>query len=325
MQFTDDIRIYDFEFNLIQQTNTYNSASWSLKYNDAGTFEGHFPISVDIVPLIMGNDYLVIAQGENAAIITGRQAGTDFAVFGRTCSWILSRRVTPDFDQLTGTAETLTRGFVQTAFADVENFVLGPEFGLTKELKFWRNTYNPTLDVVTDCLAEDGAGHRVVFDTKNKQWVYQVYKGQELPLIISEANKNAYDTEITDDCLDFYTGGWYEQKSETQEGETDGGSTWIYIPGVSEKTGIYRWECTLSGSNESEAKSSLRTKRRKNETAVKSRDLILGRDYGLGDIVRVQIQKGQYQTTVKKRITGVNIRYEQGGTGQQPVFSDLEG
>lgn len=325
MQFVDDIRIYDFGFNILAQTNRFTSTSWAVKYNAVGTLEAHFPLTGDVVPLIMSNNYLVITQGNNAAIITGRQAGADFAVFGRTCNWLLSKRVTPDFDQLTGTVEALTRGFVQTAFADVDNFVLGDQIGLTNTINFWRNTYNPTLDVVSDCLANDGAGHRVVFDPARQQWIYEVQKGVELPLIISEANKNVCDTEITDDCLDYCTGGWYEQQTEAAEGETAPEPQWVYLPGDTSKTGIYRWECTLSGGNESEAKSSLQAKKRNSQTSVKSNSLLCGKDYNLGDIVRVQIQKGQYQTTVKKRITGVNIRYAQGNTGEQPAFEDLEG
>lgn len=321
----NDLRFYDFEFNLLLQTNKFTSASWKIAYNDIGTFEGHFALSSDVLPLVMQNKYLVVKQGDCAAIITCKQAGTDFAVFGRTCNWLLGKRITPDFDQLTGTVEQLTRGFVETAFADVDNFVLGTEIGLVNEINFWRNTYNPTIDVVKECLANDGAGHAVVFDTQNKQWVYTVLKGQELPLIISESNKNAYDTEITEDCLDYCTGGWYEKQEEAAEGEETPEPVWTQITNDETKTGIYRWECVLSGSNESEAKSNLAEQKWNNETSVKSRNLICGRDYNLGDIVRVQIQKGQYRTTVKKRITGVNIRYAQGSTGEQPVFEDLEG
>ena len=58
----EDIRVYDFEFHLLHIEHNFISANWSLKYNNIGTFEGHFPLKSGIVPVIMNNRYLVIIQ-----------------------------------------------------------------------------------------------------------------------------------------------------------------------------------------------------------------------------------------------------------------------
>lgn len=314
-----DIWVYTWEFELLHIEPRYISANWTIHYNGIGTFEGRFGLDSEIVPIVMQNKYLVVKQGTKTAIVTGTIINNDLAVFGRTCNWLLTRRTTPNFKSINGNVQTLTRNIVSTAFSDVSNFNLGEIISWqTKTIDFWRNTYNPTADVVKECLDNDGAGHEVVFDTLNKQWIYRVMHGNELPLIVSEANKNAYDTQINEDILDFYTAGYYEKQPEDTEAESE----WIYISG--EKTGIYKWECRLNGGNLSEARTDLNNKKAVSETSLKSYNLKFGIDYELGDIVRVQIQKGQYRTTVKKRITGVNIWYEQASTGEQPIFEDLE-
>lgn len=337
----EDIRVYDFEFNLLLVIGKYKSIHWEIYYNKIGTVELHLGLESPIIPILMSNPYLVIKQGvKKTAVITGKIVDTEVTVFGRTCNWLLSRRTTPDFDQLTGTVENLTRGFVETAFSDVNNFVPGELVGLTKTINFWRNTRNPTSDVVRECLENNGAGHEVVFDTKNKQWIYQVLMGKALPLILSEANKNAYDTQITGDCLDYYSCGWYEKQLEIDEETEEPQTEWVYLEGDTDKTGIdqpwidqtgiYRWEAVLSGGNQSEAKSSLTTKKKNHELSLKSRNIQWGTDYNIGDIVRVQITKGSYRATEKRRIAGVSVWREKGvdgngmDYGEMPILEELE-
>lgn len=314
-----DIRIYDFEFNLLHIENRFTSSNWRVMYNDVGTFETHFDLDNDVVPIILGNKYLVAVQGNQAAIITGKLAINDLTVFGRTCNWILSRRVTPDFTK-NDTAEVIARELVTDAFSDVANFTLGDLAGFSTPINFWRNTYNPTHEVIRDCMLNDNGGHEVTFDTVNKQWVFRCLKGVELPLIISEDNRNAYDTEYSEDMLNHYTAGWYETHPEIDDGEivTD----WIYLPGDTSKTGIYRWETRLTGETESEANSDLKNKRYEEKVLAKLYNLKYGTDYNLGDTVRIQVKKGAFKTTVQRRITGVNLWYEHNNIGEQPIFEE---
>ena len=83
-----DIRVYDFEFNLLHIENRYISSNFDLMYNDVGSTEYHFPIQSDILPVIMENDYLVLIQGDKQSIVTGKKITSDLAVIGRTCNWI---------------------------------------------------------------------------------------------------------------------------------------------------------------------------------------------------------------------------------------------
>ena len=204
----------------------------------------------------------------------------------------------------------------------MDNFVLGPVCGLESYEEFWRNTTNSTFDVVRDCLARQDAGHRVLFDTANKQWVFEVYQGTKRQTVISEANRNAYDTQYTENLADYYTSGYYEFTPESEEGQEPPSSEWLYLSG--DKTGIYKWDAVLSGSTESEAKSDLQSRRWEKEITASLRNMEFGKDYQLGDQLRIQLQAGRFQKTFEKEITGVNFYAQDNEIGEKPIFNEEE-
>ena len=69
----------------------------------------------------------------------------------------------------------------------------------------------PLIELVTDALEQGGGGHEMFFDVKNKLWRFRLFKGKNLPLVLSESNRNCYDTVYTADMQNHYSGGWYEQ------------------------------------------------------------------------------------------------------------------
>lgn len=320
-----DIRFYDFEFNLLYIENEIISASWYLKYNGIGTFEGHFPMNSRKVKAILENEYIVLVQGDLQAIVTGKRiSGNELIIYGRTVNWLLSKRVTPNFStyklDIGTNAEDIARWVVSNAFSDVDNFVLADKTGLTYEKHFWRNVYNPTSEVIKDCLDNAGAGHMLVFDRKNKQWVFRIFTGTEKPLVISTGNKNAYAVTYNEDLQDYISEGWYEKTIAVDENSE---AVWELVSGENEKTGIYRWEGVLSAGSQSEAVSSLKNRQWKRDSEVSSTTLKYGRDYGLGDIVRVQYEFGGYKADNKRKIVGVKIWDESGNSGEMPVFGDV--
>lgn len=320
-----DIRFYDFEFNLLWTEHEIISTDWYIKYNGIGTFEGHFALNGTKAKKVFGNEYIVAVQGDFQAIITAKQIrGNELILYGRTVNWLLSKRVTPNFStyrlDIGINAEDIARWAVGEAFSDVENFVIADKVGLECEKHFWRNVYNLTSDVVSDCLDNADAGHELRFDRDTKTWVFRIYKGSELPLVISAENKNVYSVEYSEDIQNYCSQGWYEKIVSGDDGEE---SVWQKITSDAEKSGIYRWEGVLSGNSESEAQSSLKGKRYKKDCEAACSDLRCGRDYGLGDVVRVQFAFGEYKVSEKKRIVGVKVWSENNNCGEMPVFADV--
>ena len=113
--------------------------------------------------------------------------------------------------------------------------------------------------------------------------------------------------------MDFATCGKYDKK-------TDDGYVSTALLGDTDKKGIYRWEAKLTGSTETEAQLSLNKLCEKNKISMSVNDVFWGRDYALGDVVSLQIIKGDYRKTVKRRMLGVEISVEEGVYKEQPIF-----
>lgn len=214
-----DIRIYDFEFNLLHIEHNIISSNWSLKFNGVGTFEAHFSPLSDIVEAVITRPYLVAVQGEYQAVITGKQLGGDFVLFGRTVNWLLSKRVTPPFRvedlEIDDNTASIAFWVVSQAFADTPEFVLESISPLlNKPQNTWRRINHATHEVLEDLLATEGAGYSLLFDIPNKKWRFFVNTEKHTELVVSESNKNAYDTSYTEDIQRLATGGFYDLEPE---------------------------------------------------------------------------------------------------------------
>lgn len=305
------LRLYDFEFNLLEVENNVINAKWIVYYNGIGTFQAHLPITSKLVKIVTENRYMVAVQGKFSAIIVGKELEDELVLYGRTCNWLLTKRISPGFDAITAYPGAYAAQIALDAFSDTENFVMGdcPDSEETRLES--REGY--TADTVSDCLALGNLGYEVVFDIKNKKWVFNVLKGSENDLILSEGHKNAYETKCTFDIIDLATCGVFTEN-------TDEGPVTKTVTKDPEMTGIYRWEARLGTGSETEAKAALSKLSENNEITLNVRNLTFGKDYCLGDTVRVQIIKGDYRSTEKKVIKGVEMRMEQGVYLEKPVF-----
>lgn len=303
--------VYDFEFNLLCVETGIISSRWVVYYNDVGTFEAHFPITSDLTRIVSENRYLVVKQHGLSAIIVGKELGDELILYGRTCNWLLSKRITPKTALATVYSGEKAGKMVKTAFSDVDNFtVLDASDG---ERVSFECRQMETLDAVRYCLKLSNLGHQLSFNAETGNWEFSVLAGKESELILSEAHRNAYNTKISSDILELATCGVYDKK-------TSDGYTATKITKDSEKTGIYKWEAMLSGEIESEARASLEKLAEKNEISMTTNDIVWKRDYALGDVIRLQIIKGAYRTTEKKRVLGVEITTRQAEYSEKPIF-----
>ena len=370
----NDIRIYDFEFNLLHIEPDVMSAYWILLYNDIGTFEGTFPLSSDICDVIMKNKYLFLVQGDFQAIITAYMADTKLTVYGKTVNWILSRRTCPVFNTETlYSTEEINPGNVMVKlasqiFSDVENFDFINSTDIVTSESYSKDARTPFSDVLKEYLNQFNLGHKVWLDIPNKKWVFEVYPGKILPGIFSEGNRNLTDVTISDDAQEFFPSGWYNRELEdlgewnaatslptvtsenygkyysiTNENEsssrypngsylvcTDVSGAWRVcseLPILEEKiegtlSGIYNWDTFLSGATLAEAKAELLEKKWSHDLKALASRLKYQTDYSLGDIVRIQAQKGTYAESTEKTIVGVDVWWESGNTGEKIKFRE---
>lgn len=316
-----DIRFYTPELELIHIEHRYISANWTLYYNKVGTAEIHLNAFGGATDVVMQHDELLIMQNGMQAIITNKEFTDECILYGRTLGYMLGWGVNQNFGEQTGTAGEMANSFLAQSLPWIQ---AEPPEGFSKQVSIVREEYTSTMELIQDCLAMDSGGYAVSFD--NDCFVFRAYKGKELSLILSEGNRNATDTTYTEDRLEYATGGWYKKELPDNEdgSKPDPAYVWTHIPEPTPQKGFYYRDVVLDATTEAEAKEELAKKQIEKKTKATTFDVLYGRDYQLGDIVRIQKRLGDLVQTRKSRITGVNIWYEDNDFGQQPIFEEVE-
>lgn len=349
-----DIRIYDFNFNLLSIMSDIISSSWSIKYNGIGTYEGHFRLNDRISDIILSTPYLVLIEGRKQAVCTGKIADNELLVCGRTVNWLLSKRVIPPFktkDIFDGEYQhpktiidyVLTKTFISPPQTDenglfvegtvdsrkaVTNFTILPYSGGEKlNRHFWRNSANIVDEVIHDLSEIMKAGYRLKFNFIDKTWDFEIINGSEKNLIMSEQNRNLYNVSYTEDIENYASGGWYEDTAQAvsdETSDTEQESIWRYIGFDDGNSGMQYWETVLGGTGLSEAQSSLSSKQIEYTVQGSVSRLKYEKDYNLGDIITVFIQFGNFKKKMRYKITGVNIWYNENSFGEEPVLKQIK-
>ena len=347
-----DIRIYDFNFNLLCIMSDVVSSSWSIKYNGIGTYEGHFRINDRISDIILSTPYMIIVEGTKQAVCTGKIADKELLVCGRTLNFLLSKRVMPPFktkeifgdeyqDTKTIIDYILTKSFISPPQIDengnfiansidpkkvVENFNIIP---YTKTFKlnrhFWRISANTLNDIIHDLTQMMDTGYTLKFNTINKTWDFEILSGTERKIVISEQNHNFYNSSYTEDIENYACSGWYETSYEdTNSDSQTQSSAWNYITYNDGNEGMLFWESVLGGIGDSEALSSLNTKNKKITVRGTVSQLVFEKDYNLGDILTIHIHMGNFSKKIQYKITGINIWRNESGFGEEPIFKEIK-
>ena len=347
-----DIRVYDFDFNLLCIMPDTKSVSWRILYNGVGTFEGHISLIESISNVILNNKYTVIVQGDRQAICTGKIVEEELVVCGRTVNWILTKRVRPPFraSEIFGTEEyqnpetillyCLKKGFIEPpkigddGIEDLEsidsdkvvsNFVIPEARGAEKlTYHFWRTSANTLEELSKELCEKMNRGHRVVFDVINKCWRFEFIYPCQTDIIVAKESKNAYDFTYSQSILDSASAGWYplQNNLENTEGE-DEANLWGYIKKEEDKKGIYFWETVLSGVGESEAKTDIEKRNQEAIINAKLRSMTLGKDYQIGNIISAYIKFGEFENMSSYRIDGVDIRLSPSESFEQPILKQI--
>ncbi|MBQ7097011.1 MAG: hypothetical protein IJN96_02960 [Clostridia bacterium] len=373
-----EVRFFDFDFNRMGEFPHFLSLNFEKNFCGYGTAEIHFSITQhEVLEILEKNSYLIFAAGEDTAVVTGWKIGDDIAVFGRTPEWLLTKRGVAAFSYDNESAEAIAANVLNSVagdFAEVAEFE-----DLGEKISYSTDEVRVLHDVITQILGQYGLGFALEPDFVNKKFVFRILRGCESTVLLSEANRTAYDTVFMTDILDLASGsGWYKcrfidmggwnaaKNSPTLsngnannypkfykitdahssrfnlncvEGEylycdnaegiwkTDEerpGEIWGYVDNP-DVAGAKKWDVVLNGTKTvAEAMTEISGKTQKESSELETRNVEYGVDYDLGDIVRVQVEFGQFKRTFKKRITSVNIYYDADKSGVKPVFGNVE-
>lgn len=325
-----DIRVYDFEFNLLCVMTDVVSASWHILYNGVGSFEGHFRLKDSISNIILSNKYIVLCQGNLQAICTGKIVTDELVVCGRTVNWILTRRVRPPFKtrEIFGDSYTdpetillycLKKAFLEPPLIDgngleikdsvdnnkrITNFIVSNPVGAAVlDNHFWRVKAHDLSELTIDLCKKLNRGHRVIFDIEKKQWRFEFIFPKNREVMLCQNLKSIYDISYSEDLQQEANGGWYPAVVDESENSDN---LWYYIQ-KEKRSGIYAWDCVINSSGKSEAVDMLGKKTVKLSVNGKLRNLKYMNDYELGDMVSVYVKFGNYEKHSKCMVNGVDI------------------
>ncbi len=340
------IRIYDFNYNLLAETERAFSSEWELKFNGIGTYEGSFSINSDFAKIFAENRYLILTEDGRQAVCVGKLISDKLNVYGRTTEWLLSKRVVLPFKTSVIFGESYTDpetiilyllskayktpyivaedGSVSTNIntaAVCEDLIIPEKIGVPSlDRHFWRNNANPLSDVISDLCEMIGCGYSLKADFEQKCWRFELVFGKERShLLVSKSLKNAYDMSLRESLLETASGGYFELYDADSEQKPYG-----YIAPIETENGLLYWDAVLSSaSGLSEAEKLLK----KRSLELKLNCEIIGASYGidyeLGDTFRVQFEAGAFRHTLKRRVTGISIINSSAGRSIKPTLEEI--
>lgn len=358
----NDIYFYDFNFKLLHILPRTESINYSIYYNKIGNCEIHTPTSAKLLKLITENNVIICQMIETVNVqcmATGfKVSGYELIIFGRTLNHLLKKRVVIPFATVTTDAQTLVRSLITDAYmtdrtvmnlsdgraTDItdsdgvtyvlkkqDNFCLAdPVDGDFDVSDYRRDVAHELSECVIEYLDYIDCGHRITADITGGKWIFEIYRGREQSLILSEQNRNCASTEKTVEAQDYISCGFYELTDTDENEQTDTSETkqrasdWIYVPGPEVQMPLLRFEGVLSGSCKSEAEASLKSKRIKRTLTSEIQRLKFGSDYGIGDVFTAAYNFGGVTERARVRVTGVNISIEKSATSVVPELTEID-
>lgn len=312
-----DITFYDMNFNKIYILPQYSvekgyiSVNVEKKFCEVGSVEIVF-IDETLKSIIKQNrDNLMLEwNGVQGILSAYRDEEKGFRITGETLNGLLKRVVIP---QTVATQNSNVESIARSAIAyNAPWMVLGEMKGLANVVSFSSDTYKQADVYMNELLKLDNAGYEIKADFINKQFIFQVLESKESNLLLSTNNLNAYGFSEVYINRTIAHGGWYPKKVDDE-------TEWTYITLDSSLSGVFKKDVVLKATTEDEARQELETMVADAETELKTRNVYFGKDYNLGDIVRVQ----NNDIAVQKRITSV-IMSQENGYIENPIFSEVE-
>lgn len=309
----EDIRFYDFEFNLLRILPSYAvdtgyiSINVQQDFNDSGALEISF-VDNTLTKLVeqYKDTILVVWRGFQGFITSYKWTDKKCLVTGMHLNGLLHRSVIPTLAATTATVESVARAAITS---NIPWLTLGEGEGFTNPVDYETDKHMTADTFIQDLLALDNAGYAIRADFANKKFVFELIKPQQNNLMLSVSNLNAYDIELTYINKSLAYGGWYEDEASGK---------WTHITTDSTKTDIYNIDTVLSAKTATEAKTELKKRIAEYEVTVKTRNVQYGTDYVIGDILRLQTDG----MTVRRLVSGVSM-WQEKSYGEEPIFSEV--
>jgi len=210
-----EIKIYDFDFNLVASEFKCISFEWDTRYNSIGTFEGVFTLDSPVYKCCADKDFLVCVQGQNQGIITSvRIQGDRIIISGKGMNYILQKRICLPFSTKDGVEKSATEIACELVKKHCGDFMeVEPPPALSSTSHYTRIAAKPLGEIIIDILSGANAGHYVKFDVENKKWVFGCLLPNVRSFVLSQPDKTLSECDYVKYLSDYATTGVYKQKS----------------------------------------------------------------------------------------------------------------
>lgn len=304
----NDIKFYDFEFNPLHIEPFAGSANFTVKFCGEGSFELHFPKNFSAKCELLDNfsiqngKGICITSGKRNGIVTGMRIADDFAVYGKTCDYILKKKIVLPFENLEiYNPSRICAYFLNNAFADTYAVVSGSDSNEFEDIfsEPFTQKYPKTLyNTINTLLSDANLGYCMNFDTAEKKWIFKVLNSvlSEKKFICDSAT--AYDITLSFDTKNYFS----HIVSKNDDGEYE------YIK-KHDGTGLYRWEEMAQPDDDLLC-----------DLNFKFMNLKFEKDYFLGDKFKVFTEYGIFTVIVSE----VSISREGDISSESPVLKILK-
>ncbi len=318
----EDIFFYDLELNRLHTLAPSGSKSGYIMVNTRQEFRGDGSAQInfwsdDLCNIIRAHPEGVIFRiGKFEGVITDYNFKKDEkTLYGAHLNALLRKAVIPtqtitDKDPETELYKIVTAKIPWLSTAEVK--------GGFDKLTYTSDTYMRGNEFFADVAQNAKIGYRVYADFVQKKYFFELLASDENSLMMSESNLNIYEIEEDYVGTSAAFGGWYQKEQKDSNGNaTD--PVWTYIKSE-EKEGIYVTDTVLSATTEDEAKKELAGYAAEKTVSTKTRNIVYGKDYRLGDKLRMQ-QNGD--CTIKL-VNAIEMWWESGHYSEEPELTDTE-
>lgn len=332
----EDIFFYTPSFEEIHIEPKVTSLQWHTKYADVGTMELHTSTKNEIVEkLIPYRDKdVIVKQGKNSAWVSGMSdmdGNFDFGIYGKTLNYMLEWRVVDPFIATGIELETLIRNKIREKFIDegknkIPNFVLGELIGSTGQINYEVvDKQISLLTLIQNLCAIENLGFRIDFDTDEKEFVFNLYRGldrrkeqtERNALIFSEDEKTIRDLKYTFMSQDYYSMTYL--RVENEETQTVSFNEVL----KDDLTGFKRRELLSNTIDKDECISALKQATKTEILEGQVRNIKYGVDYNLGDLATTQDRIGNEIILQDKRVVEVIQIFEPLNSYEKPILKEV--
>ena len=233
--------------------------------------------------------------------------------------------MTSVYDVVMKALEVSGEGFSLTADTSTKRFVMSIYKGQDKNLILSRSA-RTACEISYTCDLQERSSNSGWYlrefeeagiwnPAANSPELYQVSEARRFTCFRITKDGTRFDKTFVADGYAFYDSDGVIQPSDSFPSPQ-----WDYLenPDVS---GADRWDTVVDEAKTLEqAVADFEKVQEKTETAALLRHVEYGKDYNLGDRIRIQAEFGDFRKTVHKTVTGVDIFYDIDGSGCCPVM-----